>query len=397
MATFRLHHVSSAHVLRAIDPDRLLAFLQPHREFFAGRGYELPAAGTGVEIEYQRMIDIFMSPSESTPRELLDALFLVDEMSTHEGMDALIEAAGREDITLEDGDEHSPADIAIQVWLENSDILERKHAEQFLFKPKSFEYYQTDRDDPPLFTSLPTATRQRLERDLDDWSEEKRRGSGTRVFAYPDEHEVRFLVRHGEPFKREESLTGADVSSVCYRPLKYDVVVYDRQLGELRINARLVGEKKLYRQQFGRHLFGDENCFPGTAKYTLEPLREYGADSVACGDIEGIESIVLTEVHFFWGGAQGEIEIRKAADVFAALESRRRQMPERARIIKAAFKVKFADSNTPRSVKIRPSNIAEYTRDSDAAILERWLSLRGFFVSEEARERGDVAHAVAGS
>jgi hypothetical protein len=397
MATFRLHHVSSAHVLRAIDPDRLLAFLQPHREFFAGRGYELPAAGTGVEIEYQRMIDIFMSPSESTPRELLDALFLVDEMSTHEGMDALIEAAGREDITLEDGDEHSPADIAIQVWLENSDILERKHAEQFLFKPKSFEYYQTDRDDPPLFTSLPTATRQRLERDLDDWFEEKRRGSGTRVFAYPDEHEVRFLVRHGEPFKREESLTGADVSSVCYRPLKYDVVVYDRQLGELRINARLVGEKKLYRQQFGRHLFGDENCFPGTAKYTLEPLREYGADSVACGDIEGIESIVLTEVHFFWGGAQGEIEIRKAADVFAALESRRRQMPERARIIKAAFKVKFADSNTPRSVKIRPSNIAEYTRDSDAAILERWLSLRGFFVSEEARERGDVAHAVAGS
>ena len=397
MATFRLRHVSSAHVLRAIDPDRLLAFLQPHRGFFAGRGYELPAAGTGEEIEYQRLIDIFMSPSESTPRELLDALFLVDEMSTHEGMDTLIEAASREGVTLDDGDEHSPADIAIQVWLQNSEILERKHAEQFLFKPKSFEYYQTDRDEPPPFTSLPTAVRQRLERDLDDWFEQKRRGRGTRVFAYPDEHEVRFLVRHGEPFKREESLTGADVSSVCYRPLKYDVVVYDRQLGELRINARLVGEKKLYRQQFGRHLFGDENCFPGTAKYTLEPLREYGADSVACGDIDGIESIVLTEVHFFWGGGQGEIEIRKAADVFAALEARGRQMPERARIIKAVFKVKFADSNTPRSVKIRPSNIAEYTRDCDAAVLEQWLSLRGFIVNEEAGAHGTVAQAMAGA
>jgi len=397
MATFRLRHFSSPHVLRAIAPDQLLAFLDPFRDFFASRGYEPPVEGADEEIEYQRLIDIFMSPSEATPRELLDALFLVDEMSTYEGMDALIEAASREGITLEDGDEHSPADIAIQIWLQNSEVLERKHAEQFLFKPKSFEYSQTDREEPPVFTSLPAATRRRLERDLDDWFEAKRRGRGTRVFVYPDEHEVRFLVRHGEPFKREESLAGADVSSVCYRPLKYDVVVYDRRLGELRINARLVGEKKLYRQQFGKHLFGDEDCFPDTAKYTLEPLREYGADSLSCGDIDGIESIVLTEVHYFWGGVQGEIEIRKAADVFAALEARGRHMPERARLIKAVFKVTFADSNTPRSVKIRPSNIAEYTRDCDAAILERWLELRGFIASEEASERGDVAHAMADS
>ncbi len=397
MATFRLRHFSSPSVLRAIAPERLLAFLNPYRDFFAGRGYDLPAADAEEEIEYQRLINVFMSPSEVTPRELLDALFLVDEMSTHEGMDALIEAATREGLSLDNGDEHSSADIAIQVWLQNSDILERKHAEQFVFKPKSFEYYQTDHDEPPVFASLPVATRQRLERELDDWFEEKRRGRGARVFAYPDQHEVRFLVRHGEPFKREESLAGVDVSSVCYRPLKYDVVVYDRQLGELRINARLAGEKKLYRQLFGKHLFGDENCFPGTAKYTLEPLRELGVDSLACGDIDGIESIVLTEVQFFWGGAQGEVEIRKAADVFAALEARGRQMPERARIIKAIFKVKFADSNTPRSVKLRPSNIAEYTRDSDALLLEQWLQLRGFIINEEAGTHGTVAQAVAGS
>jgi hypothetical protein len=395
MATYNLRHFSNPATLRSVAPERLLSFLSPYRGFLAGRGYEIPAAYAGEQIEYQRLIDIFMSPSEATPRELLDALFLVDEMSTHDGMDALIEAASRESIALDDGDEHSPADIAIQVWLQNSDILERKHAEQFLFKPKSFEYYQTNRDEPPVFASLPSATRQRLERELDDWFEEKRRGRGCRVFAYPDDREVRFLVRHGEPFKREESLAGADVSSVCYRPLKYDVVVYDRRLGELRINARLVGEKKLYRQLFGKHLFDDENCFPGTAKYTLEPLREYGADALACGDIDGIESIVLTEVDFAWGGAHGEVEIRKAADVFAALESRGRSMPERARIIKAVFKVKFADSNTPRSVKIRPCNIAEYTRDSDAGLLEQWLQLRGFIINEEAGQH--VAAAVASS
>ena len=395
MATFRLRHFSNPQVLRAIAPQRLLAFLHPFQGFFAGRGYKLPNKDAVEDIDYQRLIDIFMSPSESTPRNLLDALFLVDEMSAREGMDSLLEAAHREGITLDDGDEHSPADIAIQVWLRNSNILEREHAQQFLFKPKSFEYYQTDRKEPIDFDSFSTATQQQLESELDEWFEGKRRGRGCRVFSYADESEVRFLVRHGEPFTREESLAGADISSVCYRPLKYDVVVYDRQLRELRINARLVGEKKLYRQLFGKHLFGDENYFPGTAKYTLEPLREYGADSLACGDIEGIESIVLTEVDFAWGGSQGEVEIRKAADVFAAMEARGRNMPERARIIKAVFKVKFADSSTPRSVKIRPSNIAQYTRDSDAGLIEQWLQLRGFINKDEARQH--VAPALAGS
>lgn len=71
-------------------------------------------------------------------------------------------------------------------------------------------------------------------------------------------------------------------------------------------------------------------------------------------------------------------------------------MPERARIIKAIFKVKFADSNTPRSVKIRPSNIAEYTRDSDAGPLELWLEQRGFILHSEVDEHGAVAEILAG-
>ncbi|GIW55527.1 MAG: hypothetical protein KatS3mg082_1931 [Nitrospiraceae bacterium] len=219
---------------------------------------------------------------------------------------------------------------------------------------------------------------------------------GTRVFIYPKDDEVWFLVQHGEPFKREDSLQEGDISSVCYRPLKHDVVVYDRRLGELRVNARLVGEKRLYCQQFGKHLFGDETCFPSTSKYTLEPLREYGADALACGDVPGIEWITLTEVHLFWGGAQREIEIRKALDVFAALSERQRELPEHPRIIKAVFKVKFADSKTPRSVTIRPSNIATYTRDSDAALVEQWLELRGFIVHEETTQHEAVTEILAG-
>lgn len=144
------------------------------------------------------------------------------------------------------------------------------------------------------------------------------------------------------------------------------------------MNASLIGEKDLYREKFGEHLFDDPNRFPGTLKYTLEVLRDYGADSLSCGDIEGIESIVLTQVELAWGGPHREFEVRKAADLFAALSSRGRWLPEHARIVKAVFRVKFTDSKTPRTVKIKPDNIAEYTRDADAVLIERWLELRGF-------------------
>ncbi len=397
MATYRLRHFSSGHTLRSVAPERLLRFLDQYRGFFATRGYQLPAAELAGQIDHQRLVDVFLSPDTSSPRELLDALFLVDEMATPEGMNALIDAALQAGLELDPGDDHSPADVAIQVWLLDSEILERKHAEQFLFKPKSFEYYKSDRAQIPQFVVPSTATRRALERVLDDWFESKKRGRNTRVLVYPKDDEVWFLIRHGEPFKREESLQGAEVASVCYRPLKYDVAVYNRHLGEMRINASLVGEKKLYREQFGQHFFGDDNFFSINKKYTLEPLREHGLASMACGDIDGIESITLTEVHFLWGGAFKEIEVRKATDVFAALEARDRDLPEHPRLIKAGLKLKFTDSKTPRSVTIRPPNIAQYTRDSDAVILEAWLEQRGFIMHEEVNDHAAVNEAVAGN
>ena len=42
------------------------------------------------------------------------------------------------------------------------------------------------------------------------------------------------------------------------------------------------GEKDTYRREFGRHLFGNADFFPGTAKYTLEPLRTAGRASIVC-------------------------------------------------------------------------------------------------------------------
>ncbi|HMQ28909.1 MAG TPA: TPM domain-containing protein, partial [Acidimicrobiales bacterium] len=100
------------------------------------------------------------------------------------------------------------ADVAVQVWLPDRQLQEAEHAQQYLYRPRSFEYSQTDRAEVPPFVMPPAARFRALERELDDWFEERRRGRGTRVFAYQRDDAVWFLVRHGEPYKREESLDG---------------------------------------------------------------------------------------------------------------------------------------------------------------------------------------------
>ena len=102
---------------------------------------------------------------------------------------------------------------------------------------------------------------------LDDWFQNKHRGRGTRVSVYERDGFFWFLIRHGEPFKREGSLRGEESDCVLYRPEKYDVVVYNPAYGELRINAPTPKIRDLYKDRFGLHLFNNSAFFPGTGNF----------------------------------------------------------------------------------------------------------------------------------
>jgi len=103
-------------------------------------------------------------------------------------------------------------------------------------------------------------------------------------------------------------------------------------------------------------------------------------------------------VDFLWGGSHNEREIRKADDIFAAYQDRGRKFPAKAPIIKACFRVTFSDSDTPRTVTIKPPNVAQYTRDADSVIVERWLRARGFIVKKgKAKDEPTVTAVMVGT
>jgi len=325
------------------------------------------------------------------PGELLDALYYIDELATPSGLDALLTAA--EDAGLSVGKGVTPAEVALQLWLADRGLVERLHAQHRTHRHRSFTYFQTDRQSTPEELSPSHDQLRRLERALDQSFESKRRGRGTRIFIFSDDTIVRFAIRHGGPFRREGTIEEEGTSSVFYRPEVFDAVVYLPTTGELGVHAQQAWERELYRRQFGRVLFGSEDFFPVTGKYTLEPLRRYGEAALNCIDVAGIEWIRLCELHLYWGGAYQEVGICKATDVLAALAETNREIPEQPRLVRAGFRVKFADCRTPRSVIIRPSNVALYTRDDDSIWIEQWLDLRGFILGE-GEENRDAARQV---
>jgi hypothetical protein len=380
MATFNLRRFSKPGMLRRIDPEHLIAFLEPYADYFSNRGVELPSTGNGDELDYKALSQALLNPNASTPDDLAEALYYVNEMSTQEGFDSLQEAIADTDLDVVIGENAAHADLAIQVWMQDRDLVERLHAEQFLFRPRSFEYFRTNNGSVPEFKIPPAETIRALEAELDEWFAKKRRGKHSKVYVFPKEDYTWFLVRHGKPYARESVIEAGESSAQYFRPEKFDVIVYNPVHGEIRMNAETKGEKELYRTKFGKYFFGDSEFFNGKSKFTLEPLREVGEDSILCDDIDGMEWVRLKEYQIFYGGAQKDVEIRKAEDIFASLRQRERSMPRSGTISKASFLIKFKDSKNARTVKLSSANRAQFKRDDDAEIIEQWMTNRGFIV-----------------
>jgi hypothetical protein len=211
------------------------------------------------------------------------------------------------------------------------------------------------------------------------WYVSHRRGPGARVLFFDHGDQVRFLIRHGGPYRREGSLDDGKPGCVRYRPMAHGMIVFDRRTWELRINAGTKGECAAYRQLIGQHIFGRADMFPADPdRYDLEPLRARGRGSLICSHIAGLASVRLVELTMYVGGPFHRRKVEKADDVLLALEHARESIPDDALLSAATFEVRFTDGRKPRAVTIRHGNKATYTRDTDADLIEAFLRGGGF-------------------
>ena len=393
MARFSLKSFAQPDLLKKIQSANLIPLLEPFRMFLEMKGFDLPS-GPDQEIDATTLGGILAQPDEDMPGDLVEALHLIGSLGSDERFDELLDLAGANQIET-DG-EVTALDLATQIWLKNPEALERKEHEEFFQKRKSFESFRAaDPKDVMAVDDLPVDLSE-LEASLDAYFQAKKRGVGCRIIRKDSAGEVRFLVEHGQPCKREPSRKGSRSTSTFFRPEKTDVVIYDVTHNELRINASAFADVREYRAVFGRHVFGGEEKFVFCEKYTLDPLKKDGRASLNCRDIPGLDSVNLREVEYSWGGAFEHVEIHRAEGLLHALALIQRDIEQEPQIRKAVFKIKLDGEKKPRTVTIKAGNKSGYNRGEEAMMIEDWLRARGFVLTEEAAQDAQVDAALAG-
>lgn len=400
MATYSLRKFAQPEILKKIDDDRLIQFLEPHKDYLTTRGFAFEKNGDG-RINHAKLAGILLQPAEGIPPAMVDALYFVQEVASDELFDELMEIADTAKISVPA--EATPADLAVMIWLHDPELIKSQHAETLITKPKSFISFQA-KDSKSHKLAPSSKAIAELVLDMDFWFEKNKRGNGCEVIPcdMSDEDKVYFLVRHGMPFKREGKIEQGQTGSIFYRPEVHDVVVYDKKANELSIyNASSSKKERLmYLELFGTHFFEDPDYFPSDDKYTLDPLLTDGATALSCIDILGMEEAKLTEIQIQFQGAYADRTIMKSKDLFASWGAREKEFPSYGKLTEAKFQVKFDHDSKPRTVKIKPPNVASFDRKEDAHTIEQWLGARGFIKQQqqEAEERPmkhDAQAAVA--
>jgi hypothetical protein len=353
-----------------------------------------PKVNKTLSFDFELLSSRQFNAADNVPAEFSHALYLINEMSMDDKLGSLVDAARKNNIPLVNN--KTPAAIAAEIWLSNPDVLENLHAEILASKPKSFEHFQSNKTPLTNFTMPSSGIVSEIQNDLNSWFVEHRCGMGCKVILFDHGSKLCFLIKHGKPLRKDGSLNNGDI---LYRAESYDVLVYDHTENELAINPNITkDEKVLYLEVIGYHLFGDPEYFLSENKYSLEALMLDGESSLICSDIDGIESIKLTQVKRFIGGSYGDKETIDTKDYFAS----KSWGGEFVHIVSATFSIFFTGAKRARTVRIVPPNKAIFERDDDSILVERWLKARGFIlmpsnrmgIYREKPHEADISEAV---
>lgn len=385
MARLRFKRFSDLAFLQSINkPKHLAPLLAPFTEYFARQGVDLSQLANDDKTD-RKLLEIFTKPDEDMPGELLDRLYVLDDLADDSGQDRILNELVQcgESIDGLDGN-MTCGEYAIAVYRAKPDVIQACHEKTTHRKIKNYTEYQSASN---ARLTLVDARRRKaeLEQALAAWFDGRNRGLVCEIYPYQEGSEIRFIVTHGQTYRSEGSIDkNLRKSRVAYRPQKHDSILYDMQTGILKLNAQSLPEKEEYRKQFGRVYFNDPEHFPAGDIYTLKPMQ---AAHFELSLPHGIASAQLCEVWIQIDDDQHVTQITKGYDLLRSAKVRTFPNLAVGEIVRAAFRVKYRSGGKARRLDVRPPNIAIYDHDRDGDAAEAFLrspflyAQRGFLSS----------------
>lgn len=379
MPAFRLKRFTNPETLSKTNEALLREFLERFSPYFVANGVLVQSMDRKTaSVDLVRLARLCEEPSLDQPNDLADALFHIHELAVGSAEDRLLQASA--DLELKLPEKPTSIDISIAVWLADSSIHARVHAEIRMHDRQSFQHFIRVRDEAaskPVPIPCPRVIDNLNDR-LSAYCHLEHKGGGVTVEPHQYGDELWFVVRHGELYRRENAREGETPTVVMWRPESFDVVIFTQWDHGLRINcnsARLTDE---YRRAFGEALFDDDDTFSQKAQYTLSPIRTLGEELLNCDDVPGLTSARLVELTSARRGAFSYSQTWRASDLFGHFRMSGRSLPSLATYVSAVFEVELDDDPKPRRIRIAPPNQTRFVRTADHPLIDAWMRNRCF-------------------
>lgn len=384
MATDNRKRFSSVEALKKFTPECLTTFLKEFPAYLQKEGVKLPTASDD-DMPYPKLVDLFMNKNGHAPAAFLNAIFYINALATEAGMAQIKAQAKRDSTTINAPNACTCHDFAFYAWLaDKNELLPRSLARSSGRRKRSAVTFQTEVFPVPDWTKTLSKRKPAFQSEMDQHFDENHQGVGTVLNPYPEGDEDWFLVRRGgghvrfgviKPDRKSES------DMVACTPELYDAAVYNRELGEIRIYAP-TRDREAYRQAFGRLLGGSPDLFVHSGLFTLDPLNTGMPNAIEIDKFaDRIRWLNLVELEYEMPGNGREYIIHRAPNLYSTVRADHPLIPAGAKPLCATFSVMFNDSRTPRTLTIIPPNIARYTRDDDAPVVEAWMREQKFKLS----------------
>lgn len=271
--------------LKTIDPMFMRQLFERH---FAGG--VAPIAFDDEEADHRGLLaEYFDQPVNDWSEGLVADLHRIAELGTSHGLETILSAARRQQITLfEPADpeqtadapaEQDPKHVALHVYLYHHNLFEVAADQMALRAPTAMaEFRGPERDVPADFTddvgaAFEAAAAALFAQDL--------QGGYCRLAPYDEDDEFNLVLSHGAPVKTTPVVSGDREEIITVRAVKYAALRYNATEGRLLIGGVLKSQQVELAELFATHVLGRPGFFAGDHArdlYTLDPISEAGPD-----------------------------------------------------------------------------------------------------------------------
>lgn len=376
MARLRFKNFSDLAFIQSIDkPRHFRPFLSDYSDYFKRQGIDLAALKNGDGAD-RKLLSVFTQPDEEMPAPLMEALYVLDDLSDELGHDRIRVEADRSKIELNGiGEDLNPGEFAMAIYRQKPELVRHCHENTIYRKLKNYHEFQAVKDKKLSLKSACSAV-SKIEKQLALWFKKMDRSSFCDIYVYQEDGEIKFQITHGRTSRTNGTIDkNLKRSRIAFRPQKHDSVIYDNRTCVLKVNGQTPGEREAYRRAIGEVLFGDAEHFPAGDIYTLDPLKRPGFKLKIT---EGIDSARLTEVCIEVDDDDRFVQTSKGVDLVARAGKASNPNLGEGKIVRGAFIVKYSSGGRARKLELRPPNIAVYDRERDGGPAEKFMSANGF-------------------